>query len=114
MKYLKLFESFNKIDDEERNDLIDELGDFGIENYTINDDGTIDVNGDVSINDTELEEIPFIFGKVSGDFNICNNKLKTLNGSPYYVGGDFLCFDNKLTSLNGCPKEIGRDFSCSS
>jgi hypothetical protein len=43
VKYLKLFESFNKED-------IDSICErYGIENYTINEDGTIDVDGCINL-----------------------------------------------------------------
>ena len=41
MKHLKLFESFKDIDS-----ICDE---YGIKDYTINDDGLVDVDGDVDI-----------------------------------------------------------------
>ena len=41
---------------------------YGIENYTIMDDGSIDVDGDVYINDEGLTELPLTFNKVTGSF----------------------------------------------
>lgn len=113
MKHIKLFENFNK------SDLEKELNKYDIENYTINEDGTIDVDGDVDLSNNFLKQkqvlfkIPFKFGKVSGDFNCSYNNLESLEGSPYYVGGNFVCIKNKLTSLNGSPSEVGGYFSCS-
>jgi hypothetical protein len=105
---------------------------YGISNYTINDDGSVDVDGDVDLNDCELTELPLTFNKVTGTFNCDDNKLTDLKGcpksvgvffcgsnnltdlefSPEKVGGDFHCFGNKLTSLKGCPESIGGDFTC--
>jgi len=96
MKYLKLFESFNDIDSICRK--------FGIENYTINEDGSIDVDGNVNLNDRKLTKLPLKFGKVSGDFSCNYNQLTTLEGSPKEVGGDFSCNYNQLTTLEGSPK----------
>jgi hypothetical protein len=106
MKYLKLFESFNKED-------IDSIcRKFGIENYTINEDGSIDVDGNVSLSSQGLTELPLRFRNVTFNFWCSNNNLTSLVGSPQSVGGDFLCFNNKLTSLAGCPQNVGGDFFC--
>ena len=63
--------------------------------YTINDDdGSIDVEGNVDLRGKKLTKIPFNFGKVSGNFSCHNNQLTTLEGAPNNVGGDFYCCDN--------------------
>jgi len=85
---------------------------YDIENYTINEDGSIDVDGDVSLHGNRLKELPLTFNKVSGDFNISINKLTSLEGAPKYVGVDFRCVSNKLTSLKYCPKYVGSNFNC--
>lgn len=92
---------------------IDEICNFlKIKKYIINDDNTVDVNGDVRIDDLNLREIPINFGKVYGDFHCQNNKLTSLKGCPRYVSGDFNCFGNNLTSLEFSPIEVGGDFDC--
>jgi len=85
---------------------------FDIENYNINDDLTVDVNGNVDLSDKRLTRIPITFGKVNGSFNCVLNNLATLEGSPKEVGGSFNCFENNLTSLKGAPKEVGGGFDC--
>ena len=80
--------------------------------YTINDDGSIDVEGDVDLSRKKLTKIPFNFGKVSGDFYCYDNQLTSLKGSPNNVGGNFSCYDNQLTSLDGAPNTVGGDFYC--
>ena len=85
---------------------------YNIKNYTINDDGTIDVNGNVSLYDEQLTILPLKFRNVSGYFDCSYNQLKNLIGSPQYVGGDFYCYDNQLTSLEGAPKKVYGDFLC--
>ena len=65
MRYLKLFESFEDIDGICKK--------FGIKNYTINTDGTIDFNGDMLVNNLNLnarnfEKLPLKFNKVTGNF----------------------------------------------
>jgi hypothetical protein len=86
-----------------------------VENYKINDDLSVDVNGSVDISgvgELTLRLIPIQFGKVSGYFFCKKNELITLEGSPKEVGGAFVCSDNRLTSLEGAPKEIGGSFYC--
>ena len=98
---------------------------YGIRNYTINSDGSIDVNGNVDLShnwsssrlktsksNDKLTKLPLSFRNVTGHFSCENNELTSLQGSPQIVGGEFACFNNKLTSLEGCPEIIGSDFYC--
>ena len=105
MKYLKRFnESIEDIDS------ICEK--YGIINYTVNPDGTVDVDGNVDLSNRKLTRLPLKFGKVSGNFYCSYNKLTTLEGCPTEVGGSFLCNNNQLTTLKGGPKIVGRNFVC--
>jgi hypothetical protein len=85
---------------------------YKITNYTINDDGTIDVDGSVYLCDKELTELPLTFNKVSGYFDCSRNKLTTLKGCPRWIGRYFSCSNNKLTSLEFSPDYIGGGFNC--
>ena len=87
---------------------------YDIENYTINDDLTINVNGDVDLKYKELTEFPdyIQFGVVTGFFSCYKNQLTSLRGVPEKVNEDFICSHNRLTSLEGCPKKIGGSFDC--
>jgi hypothetical protein len=85
---------------------------YGIEKYTINDDGSIDVVGNVNLWNKGLTELPIIFNRVTGNFNCGYNKLTTLKGCPRWVGGWFSCYYNKLTSLEFSPDYVGSYFSC--
>ena len=86
---------------------------YNIENYTINEDGSIDVNGNVDLSSRLLKRLPLLFNRVSGFFDCSDNELTTLEGSPKYVGSDFNCTYNKLTSLKYGPEYVGEDFLCS-
>lgn len=104
---------------------------------SLNDNGTVDYEGDVHLFDRGLTNLAseegFKFGRVTGNFICDGNLLTTLDGapyivsdsficdgnlltwlvgSPYYVGGNFLCSDNRLTSLEGAPKSIEGGFFC--
>ena len=85
---------------------------YNIINYTINSDGSIDVNGWVDLSEKGLTELPLSFNKVYGNFFCGDNKLTTLKGSPRWVDGGFYCSSNKLTSLEFSPDYIGVDFGC--
>ena len=100
----KINESFNNIESICKK--------FGITNYTINTDGSIDVNGDVSLDRVGLAKLPLKFGRVTGYFSCYSNQLTTLEGSPREVGGEFDCSYNQLTALEGGPREVGGDFIC--
>ena len=86
------------------------LNKYGITNYTINDDGVVDVDGGVDLNGYGLTELPLKFGKVTGNFTCKENQLTSLYGSPHTVGRNFNADSNKLTNLKGCPKIIVRHF----
>jgi len=106
MKHLKLFENFNK------SEIDDICKKYGIRNYIINPDGSIDVDGDINLVNINLIKLPLKFNIVSGEFDCRGNKLTSLEGCPKEVGGDFSCYANQLTSLEGCPKEVGGYFDC--
>ena len=95
------------------NSIHDICKEYDIENYTINDDGSIDVDGDVDLWGLDLTELPLTFNKVSGYFNCYNNRLTSLKGCPRWVGGSFGCVDNQLTSLEFSPDYVGGNFYCS-
>src|SRR3990167_4203513 len=90
------------------------LDEMGIENYTINKNLTVDVNGSVTLSNKNLKKIPVQFGKVGESFYCHSNQLTSLNGAPQKVGESFYCDNNQLTSLNGAPKKVGGTFSCHS
>ena len=104
MKHLKLFENFQDIDSICKK--------FGIKNYTVNPDGSVDVDDDVDLSNKGLTKLPLKFGRVSGHFDCGDNQFTSLEGSPIHVGGHFECGRNHLTSLEGAPREVGGDFYC--
>jgi hypothetical protein len=76
---------------------------YNIENWTLNEDGSIDVDGDVNIYYKGLNKLPLRFRNVSGYFNCSNNNLTSLEGSPKSIGSGFFCYNNNLISLEGVP-----------
>jgi len=86
---------------------------FDIENYEFDDEGFLNVDGNVWLYNLKLRRLPFKFGIVNGSF-ICNrNKLASLEGAPRVVKGDFNCSYNNLTDLKGAPEIVGGNFDCS-
>ena len=85
---------------------------YNITNYTINPDGSIDVNGNVFLYKKGLTEFPLTFNKVTGNFDCGENNLTSLKGSPRWIGGGFYCDHNILTSLEFSPDYVDRDFWC--
>lgn len=92
------------------------LDEYNIKNYTINDDLTIDVKGEVNLRGFIDKKLPdyIQFRNISVCFKImdCPN-LESLEGCPQKVGGNFDCrYCEKLKSLRGCPEEVGASFAC--
>ena len=85
---------------------------MNIKNYVINDDLTIDVNGDVDLSTKNLNNIPVQFGIVKGSFNCAENQLTSLKGAPYNVAHFFVCDDNLLTNLEYGPSKVNGSFYC--
>lgn len=110
MKHLESFNFFKKFFDKREIHKICKK--YSINNYTINNDGSIDVNGNVYLYSIGLTKIPLKFNKVSGNFSCLDNNLISLEGCPKEVGGYFDCFGNQLINLEGSPEEVN-DFDCS-
>ncbi len=105
--------SFNQFIKESKSDIDTICKKYDITNYTINSDGSIDVDGSVSLGHRNLKKLPLKFRNVSGDFYCSYNNLTSLEDAPESVGGDFLCYyNNELTSLKGSPKIVGGYFIC--
>ena len=108
MKYIKRIDEFFGL----FKSVEDKLKEFGIKNYTINNDGTVDVDDSISFFGEHLTKIPFRFGIVTGNFHINGNKLKSLEGCPKEVGGFFDCGYNQLKDLIGGPQKVEGDYYC--
>ena len=119
MNHLKLFENYQS-----ESEIEEICKEYDIENWTLNSDGLVDVDGDVNLGGCGLK-IPLKFGKITGSFCcdpsaaafpakswITSNQLTSLEGSPHTVGDSFNCNGNELTSLEFAPKSVGGDFHC--
>ena len=88
---------------------------MGIQNYTINSQGEIDVDGNINLRNKNFKELPYKFGTVTKSFDISSNKnLTSLKNCPNKVNKYFRCsYCPKLESLEGCPKKVSEVFYCS-
>lgn len=84
---------------------------YNIKNYTINDDGSIDVANSFALHDVTRSNL-LKFRNVDGNFYYSLH-TSTLEGCPINVGGNFICRVNGLTSLDGGPKRVGDNYDCS-
>jgi len=112
IKHYKIFESTSPNSPTTREEVIKVCRRYKIYSYTINDDLSIDVDGNVELYSKNLEYLPLKFNYVNGYFNCDYNNLKTLEGCPQTVGGDFNCYSSGLKTLEGCPQTVGGDFNC--
>jgi len=83
--------------------------------FIINDDLSIDVNSNCTINLKDSENIlpDFIqFNIINGFFNCSSNNMISLKGCPREVKGSFNCECNKLKSLEFGPSIVGKNFNC--
>lgn len=122
-------------EDHKTQDLRSFLNSLGVRNYTIRDDGLVDVDGDVELRRFNFKQIPIQFGHIKGDFDISHStNLFNLENSPKQIDGnfvinechnlvslkgsketlimlDFKCtFNSKLTSIEEGPQQVGRNY----
>jgi hypothetical protein len=83
---------------------------YDIENYTILADGSVDVDGDVSIDGYKNDNLPFKFNIIDGDFMISHSDVNDVSMFPKKVNYGFYCNVNKLTSCVGITQDVGDDF----
>ena len=109
---------------------------LAIENYTINNDGTVDVNGNLNIylvldriKKDERNNVLINFNKINGSVNInlqfrkagkilkkkifLKERRILKNQLPFTfneVTGNFYASHNMLETLRGCPKKVGGCF----
>ena len=90
------------------------LNEMGVKDYTINNDFTINVDGDVDLKNKHLIKFPdyIQFNVVHGCFTCSTNQLISLKGCSRIVDESFWCFQNKLTSLKYCPEIVNGNFCC--
>ena len=80
------------------------LDEYKVKNYTINEDLSVDVVGDVWLYSREFKEIPVKFNIIKGGFTCGNNQLTSTEFFPKEVSGFFICYNNKFKNLDNFPK----------
>jgi hypothetical protein len=77
--------------------------------WTLNENGEVDVDGTVDMRNMNLTEIPVKFGEVKGEFSCSYNNLTTLKNCPTSVpNGGFSFLGNSLNGYFQNTKE--KDF----
>ena len=118
MKYIKtyegLFDFFKKKEtDPKKIEIIKLCKEYNITKYTINDDYSIDVDGNVDLAHKNLTKIPIKFNNVTGFFTCVGNMLVDLENAPKWVDKNFLCqhqYYGSFVSLKGAPDYVGFRF----
>lgn len=95
---------------DKKQEALDFCEEHGILGYTIHDDGTIDVDGDVDLSSRGLEALIVKFGVVHGEFSVAYNKLTTFYGFPTSVTRSLYCESNQIRYFKHCPSIIGGSF----
>ena len=113
LKYIKKFNESNNFTKDKLVEIDNICKNYNIIDYTINPNGSIDVNRDVYLYNKRLTKLSLKFNKVNGRFYCYDNNLTSLEGSPIEVNGGFDCSNNELTSFEYAPKIIRRSFYCS-
>lgn len=105
-----------------------------ISNFTIHDNLTVSVKGDVDLSQKKLTHLPFKFNEIKGNFFASGNLLSNFDNFPNLIEKDLVLCDNKFTTLKGLenitflkaldvsynqithlshlPNEINGSFSC--
>lgn len=97
-----------KLNEVVQTDLEKLLTEYNITDYSIRNDGLVDVNGHVELNYKNFTKLPINFGHVAGNFSCayCHN-LQSLEGVPTSIDGNFSCYNcDKIKSLDYLPKQI--------
>ena len=75
--------------------------------HVVHPDGSVDIHGSVDFRTYDLDEIPFNFDHVFGNFIMHSNpRLKSLKGAPKVVYGSFDIADCGIESLEHLPRLI--------
>lgn len=73
---------------------------------------SVDVHISIELSYEDVQELPFKFGKIDGNFYVNGNNLTSIENGPDYVSGDYRCDSNIITSLKGAPRYVGGTFCC--
>lgn len=82
----------------------------GYPRFTINSDGSVDVEGHYNFDYNNLTKLPIKFGVVNGTLRLGRNHLTTLEGCPHLVTEEFSIVRNPIKSLAFSPKIVQGSF----
>ena len=110
---MKINEIISSVDKDEIHDRFNTYFYPKTNKFTINDDGSLDVIGDVTfIGGLGIRKLPVVFNKITGFFRCHDKNLSSLENSPRIITKDFYCNSNQLTTLIGGPDQILGSFVC--
>ena len=78
--------------------------------WTIEKDGSVNIQGGITIRDYSGSSLPFKIKHVAGNLTIVSDLLTSLEGCPKKVGGCFNITSNSLKNLKGSPKTVLGDY----
>ncbi len=78
-----------------------------ITNYTINPDGSIDVDGSVDLFSKDINKLPIKFNIINGNVIYSFNNLTSLENFPNEIIGDLYLGYNNINNFIGIPKVSG-------
>lgn len=81
----------------------------GVTNFTINDDNSVDVDGDLILDGLRYRKLPVNFKSVTGTVSLAGAMLTTLEGLPDEINGDFNASAMNLDTTNGFPMKVHGD-----
>ena len=82
---------------------------FGINNFSIDANYHMSVEGNVEISHYFIKQLPIQFKEVRGDFKVAFTHITTMQGYPQIIGGNFESNSNCISSLEGLPQKVGKD-----
>lgn len=74
---------------------------YQIKNYSILDNGYVNVHETVDLSKRKLESLPVQFNHIEGNFNISHNLLSTPEGLPLSTVGRLILSYNQFSDLTG-------------
>lgn len=78
--------------------------------WTIEKDGSVDIQGSLIIREYSGSTLPFKIKNVDGNLIIISDTLTSLEGCPKKVSGSFDITSNSLKNLKGSPKIVLGDY----
>lgn len=100
------------MNEDAKKEIIEWLEKHSLVNYKVDDDLTIHVNSNVILDNLDITELPYKFGRVRGEFSVFDTPLTSLKNSPTLVEKDFNCSNTQITSLEHLTAHVKGSIYC--